>query len=279
MKKKLVALRGLPACGKSTYAKDLVDKHGYKRVNKDELRAMFDNGKWSKQNEKYVKDLEKSMVFTFLRDGFNVVVDDTNFGYEAEWDMVAQTCDVDFELVNFDILPEECIKRDAKRGDKSVGAEVIRRMYNQHLRPKLVPYNKTLPDAYIFDIDGTLAIMNGRSPYDYTRVSEDLLNEHVAIILDTLKKAGNQIIICSGRNIDCIDETMNWLNEFDIPYDALLMRKSDDRRKDSIVKREIYMSNIKDNYNVLGVFDDRNQVVELWRDLGLTCFQVNYGDF
>lgn len=278
MRNKLIAMRGLPGCGKSTLAFEYVAK-GYKRVNKDDLRAMFDNGKWSKQNEKYVKDLEKSMVFTFLRDGFNVVVDDTNFGYEAEWEMVAKTCDVDFELINFDILPEECIKRDAKRGNKSVGAEVIRRMYNQHLRPKPVPYNKELKDAYIFDIDGTLAIMNGRSPFDYTRVSEDSLNEPVANILDSLQQVGNKIIICSGRKNLCKDETIQWLDDNNIKYDVLLMREGEDIRKDSIIKKELYLSSIKDKYNVLGVFDDRNQVVELWRDLGLPCFQVDYGDF
>lgn len=37
--------------------------------------------------------------------------------------------------------------------------------------------------------------------------------------------------------------------------------------------------NIKDKYNVLGIFDDRQQVVDMWRSLGLKCFQVEPGNF
>jgi hypothetical protein len=57
------------------------------------------------------------------------------------------------------------------------------------------------------------------------------------------------------------------------------MRKSGDLRKDSIVKQEIYEQFILNQYNTAFVLDDRDQVVRVWRDLGLTCLQVVYGDF
>ena len=57
------------------------------------------------------------------------------------------------------------------------------------------------------------------------------------------------------------------------------MRSTEDNRKDAVVKREIYDNWIKDKYNVLAVFDDRNQCVDMWRGLGLTCLQVDYGNF
>lgn len=57
------------------------------------------------------------------------------------------------------------------------------------------------------------------------------------------------------------------------------MRKSGDMRKDSIVKREMFDEHIRGRYNVNFVLDDRNQVVELWRSMGLTCLQVADGDF
>ncbi len=276
---KLMVLRGLPASGKSTFAVQKV-KEGFKRVSKDDLRAMIDNGKWNRENEKIVVDQEKSMVFTWLRDGYNVVVDDTNFGYEEVWKVVADTCNVDFELINFDTLPGECIERDRKRGDKSVGAEVIMRMYNQHVRPKPVPYTKGLPDAYIFDIDGTLAIMGNRSPYDFSKVSEDKLNEPVANILDAVQlMTGIQTIIMSGREDLCRDETEKWLEENDIKYNRLLMRPTREKRKDSIIKKELYEKYIKGQYNVLGVIDDRRCVVEMWRHEGLPVFQCDYGEF
>lgn len=275
---KLCMLRGLPASGKSTYAKELV-KQGWKRVNKDDLRAMLDDGKWSQHNESIVKDVEKNLVFRFLRDGFNVVVDDTNFAYETLWKTVADTCGAEFEVKHFDTSPSECVERDAKRGDKSVGPKVIWQMYRQYCAPKKVPRVHTLPTAFMFDIDGTLALMGKRSPYDWDKVDLDELNEDVADTLACLSMAGHKIIIMSGRDSVCRDKTEAWLKKHNIRYDALYMRPEGDMRKDSIIKRELYNNHVKGFYNVLGVFDDRNQVVELWRSLGLTCFQVAEGNF
>ena len=45
------------------------------------------------------------------------------------------------------------------------------------------------------------------------------------------------------------------------------------------MKEEIYDQYIKDKYNVAAVFDDRDRVVKMWRDKGLLCCQVYYGDF
>jgi hypothetical protein len=57
------------------------------------------------------------------------------------------------------------------------------------------------------------------------------------------------------------------------------MRGNDDNRCDSIVKEEIYNEYIKDKYNVLAVFDDRDRVVDMWRRIGLPTYQVYYGSF
>jgi len=73
----------------------------------------------------------------------------------------------------------------------------------------------------------------------------------------------------------CREETMRWLEDNDIVFDQLYMRATDDTRKDSIVKQEIYDKHIKDKYNVVFVFDDRPQVVQMWRDNGLFVFDVN----
>ena len=74
-------------------------------------------------------------------------------------------------------------------------------------------------------------------------------------------------------------QTEAWLKEHKIEYIALHMRQADDNRKDSIVKSEIYETFINGYYNVSFVLDDRNQVVEMWREKGLTCLQVAEGDF
>lgn len=271
-------LKGLPASGKSTYAKELV-ADGWKRVNKDDLRAMIDCSKWGKEKEKDILELRDITIIHYLDQGYNVVVDDTNLNpiHESSLREIAEHCEADFDIKIFDTPVSVCIERDLAR-QNSVGADVILRMYNQFIF-KPVPYNGALPDCYIFDIDGTLAKMGNRSPYDWSRVGEDSLNEHVALILDAVKDKGAKIIIMTGRDASCHEETAKWLDFHDIDADFMGMRDVGDKRADAIVKREIYEENIKDKFNVLGVFDDRNSVIDLWRSLGLTCFQVNYGAF
>ena len=89
----------------------------------------------------------------------------------------------------------------------------------------------------------------------------------------------SRIILLSGRPDDCREPTKQFLKKNKIPYDELFMRKSGDQRKDAIIKRELYEENIRDKYNVRFILDDRDQVVDMWRQLGLPCFQVNYGKF
>lgn len=240
---------------------------------------MIDNGKWSRENEKKIKEIEKVIVQGFLLSGFNVVVDDTNFGNEDFWKNIAVLAGgAEFEVKFFDTPLMTCIERDLKRGEKSWGAKVIMGMYNQFLKPLQVAIDTELPDVYLFDIDGTLAKMDGRSPYDYTKVSTDKVNRDVARMFKEIKDK-HPIIIVSGREDSCQEATKQWLLDNELYYSDLIMREAGDKRDDRIVKREIYEKYIKGKYNVLGVFDDRDRVVEMWRSLGLTCFQVDYGNF
>lgn len=275
---KLIMLKGLPASGKSTYAFELV-KNGYKRVNKDDLRAMIDGGKWSRDNEQIIKNSERMLVIHYLTKGLNVVVDDTNFSYEAYWKDIANNTGSEFEIKFFDTPVTECVERDSKRGDKSVGAKVIFGMYDKYLKPKEPEYSDDKQNCYIFDIDGTLAKMNGRSPYDYTKVNTDIVNHNVAMIARTLKHSGLPIIIVSGREDSCRVDTVEWLINNSIPFDMLYMRKTGDSRNDKIIKKEIYDDYLKNKYNIIAVFDDRNRVVDMWRSLGITTLQVDYGNF
>lgn len=138
---------------------------------------------------------------------------------------------------------------------------------------------KLIPKAIIVDIDGTLAKMNGRSPFDWHRVGEDKVNEPVKAIVMAMKKLYT-VIIFSGRDGVCRTETINWLNDNRIHYDKLFMREEGNNEKDAIIKRRLYDTYIKDKFDIEFVLDDRNQVVDMWRkDLGLTCLQVDYGDF
>lgn len=137
----------------------------------------------------------------------------------------------------------------------------------------------TLPKAIIVDIDGTLAKMNGRGPFEWDRVGEDSVNEPVKTVVNALSLS-HYVIVFSGRDRVCHNKTLQWLIESGIKFNELFMRPEGNNEKDCIIKRRLFDNHVKGNYNVRLVIDDRNQVVDMWRkDLGLTCFQVDYGDF
>lgn len=137
------------------------------------------------------------------------------------------------------------------------------------------------PVAWIVDIDGTLALMSGRSPYEWHRVGEDEPHPPVVMAVQALAAHPevDAIIAVSGRDGSCRGQTVRWLDAQEVPYDELYMRERDDFRADEIVKEEIYREHIERRFNVIGVLDDRNKVVKMWRRIGLVCFQVADGDF
>lgn len=132
--------------------------------------------------------------------------------------------------------------------------------------------------AIIVDIDGTLAHMNGRKPYEWSKVGTDIVDETIKSLISLINHK-YKIILLSGRDGVCRPETEQWLKVNNVYYDELFMRDVNDNRKDSIIKLELFNNHIKDNYDIQFVLDDRNQVVEMWRSIGLKCFQVAKGDF
>jgi predicted kinase len=293
----ITVLRGLPASGKSTYAKNLVkDNPGlYKRINRDDLREMFDGYVLSKENEKFVKKIRDILITEALRSNQNVIVDDTNLS-EKNINRIQQLADiykketgnvVQVEVKEFEIELDEALARDASR-ERSVGKAVIQKLHRQFYGgtkndkrgPNYCKQDQSLPPAIICDLDGTLAIMNGRNPFDASSCENDLLNEPIAEIVKSYFNNGTEIILLSGRTDNYMEETKRWLTKHDIPYHQLLMRKRGDSRKDAVIKKEIVDAEIKEKYFVRFVLDDRNQVVDMWRnELGYACLQVNYGDF
>ncbi len=134
--------------------------------------------------------------------------------------------------------------------------------------------------AVLCDLDGTLALRTGdRSPYDWHRVGEDDPNPAVIEIVQVLWNAGYHIVLMSGRDESCRMQTEMWLDAQKVPFHELHMRAEKDNRKDSLVKIELYHRHVKDRFDVAFVLDDRRQVVEAWRAIGLTVFQVADGDF
>lgn len=142
---------------------------------------------------------------------------------------------------------------------------------------------EALPKAIICDLDGTLAHLGDRSPYDASTAEKDLINMPIANIIevyDHQKLYDISLILISGREAKSRPATVRWLKKYKIThYKALHLRKDGDLRKDFIIKKEIYEKHVKDIYDVLFVLEDRDQVVKMWREIGLTCLQVAYGNF
>ena len=276
-------LQGLPASGKSTYANNKVAKHPgrYIRVNRDSIRAMLHDSYYSKGNEKLTKQVRNQIILLGLENGKHIIVDDTNFGKNIDFikELVKGKAKVIINDSFLEVSVEECIKRDLVRPN-SVGQKVIMSFYNNFIATpqKLIQHNPALPDAIIVDVDGTLAITGDRSPFDMTKVDIDLPNTPV---IDTvhLWQQQKKIIVFSGRDESALDATIQWLVLYGINFAEIHLRKVGDGRKDSIVKQEFFESFIKDKYNVHFVLDDRSSVVDMWRTLGLTVFQVAEGNF
>jgi predicted kinase len=284
---KILLMRGLPASGKSTFARNLVaNSSTWRRINRDDLRAMIDNGQFSESKETHIRRAELALASVFLDAGLNVIVDDCNLSPSAMamWQNYAHERTVPIEIKDFTDVPlEVCLERDRHRPNY-VGEEAIRTMYKKYLapqRPASVPsIDLTLPHAKIFDLDGTLFLIGDRNPYAAELCERDAVNTPVLeALLDAWEKK-EIVLLVSGRRETHRPHTDRALNTHQIPYNALFMRAEGDTRKDAIIKREIYEQEIKGKYAVTCVYDDRNQTVKMWREeLGLTVFQVADGDY
>ena len=286
---KIIMLKGLPASGKSTWARERQKEGGnFLVISKDEIRKMF--GGYKPSREKEVLRIRNKLIEMGIQMRRNVIVDDTNLNpkHERHIAKMARELGAKFE-VNDEFLkvsPDECIKRDLHRGEKAVGSEVIWDMYYRWIAPDpITKLNEEFdkPRCVIVDVDGTLALnLGGRSFYDLDKVHEDKADPFVSCIVDALYNYGVEIsgdryprvIIVSGREDYSREATEGWLKQYGIPYDDIFMRRTGDTRDDAIVKEEIYKESIEPYYAVLGVIDDRPKVCNKGRGLGLRVAQV-----
>lgn len=295
--------RGLPGSGKTYQAKLNAFQDKGRLVGRDHIRQLMNvEGIGSPAQEAEVTRIQEQLIISGLRSGQNVHVDDMNLKADyvrrlvniawregVEWKIV--------DLTNQDV--EVCHIRNVMR-DRVVPAEVIDSNYDRFIKGKPYPLpfeftgarvedtyqgetytpNLDLAPVVLIDIDGTVADHEGvRGHHEYNKVHLDKPKPPVIQIVKKVLKSGVNGLFVSGRPDSCKDATWRWLsNNVVVPYD-LIMRKTGDRRADYIVKRELFDKYIRYNYNVLGAFDDRNQVVDMYRSLGITVFQVAEGNF
>ena len=145
------------------------------------------------------------------------------------------------------------------------------------------------PKAVVFDLDGTLADITHRlywikhcKPKRWDKFQQGVMDDvpkwEIIKLFWAIQSDVDATIIASGRNEEVREETELWLKEHHLHPDKLMMRGLKDYRKDYIIKNEMRIE-IEKEYDILFVVDDRDQVVSMWREHGLTCLQVADGDF
>ena len=301
---KLLILVGAPGSGKSTFARYFLrTEDNWVRVNRDDFRLMqFGDTLMSPFYEERITKMVEASVITLLKNHTNVIIDATNSSLRTLEDMVrtyTEYADISFKV--FDLSVEELVKRCDKRYEQTgkfipksaIEKHVTQLQYTKEkfdfkpipraIKEATLTYatqDSSLPKAIICDLDGTLSLLNGRDPYDASSADEDGLNAPVASVLAMAKAQGYKVILLSGREQLYREPTERFLLKHQIAYDLLLMRTTNDYRKDNVIKKELFQQEIAGKYFIEFLLDDRNQVVEMWRkDLHLPCFQVNYGDF
>tara|TARA_A100001515_G_scaffold131480_1_gene119303 strand:+ start:624 stop:1085 length:462 start_codon:yes stop_codon:yes gene_type:complete len=153
-----------------------------------------------------------------------------------------------------------------------------------------------MKNTIIFDLDGTLALIDGRRDhalkmgkngkmnwnefFNPANIAFDKPNEPVIKMAQLFSQQGFKIVILSGRSDKMFDRTVEWLEWNDVPFDKLVMRdsKTNHFTPDDVLKKDMLDKHVDIN-DVFLVVDDRDRVVKLWRSLGLTTFQVADGDF
>lgn len=287
---KAIVCIGPSACGKSTFAQNLVGK-GYVEINRDTVRFtnIIDNNgvkdwgayKFNRTNEQKVTDICEEQMKLCVQEGRNIVISDTNLNEKYRKPLIEKLEGLGYEVEIKDDWSishfEELVKRNENR-QGGIGITILWNQWLKYLEYKgFEKYKPTgnLLKCVICDIDGTIADHEGiRSPFDWDKVDQDRPRDHVVEMIKGLSDK-YEIVFLSGRDGSCRQKTTEWLNQTFkgwFGYD-LYMRKEGDSRKDYIIKKELF-DIVKDEYDVMMVVDDRHQVITMWEELGLNVINV-----
>lgn len=142
---------------------------------------------------------------------------------------------------------------------------------------KLSNYMKNKP-AIIVDLDGTLADLGNRNPYDASNCQQDKVNLILLTIAKLIATYEHEILIVTGRKEIFKKETEQWLRDNQVQYERLFMRTNDDDRTQTEFKEEV-LAGIEKEYRVILAFEDSWRVAEMYRAHGIPCWQVNHDSY
>lgn len=283
---------GISASGKTTWANEQVaafQKEGetWVNLNRDDIRAevfyrmtgdvKFDWRRWNRKWEKIVTEEWRTSINQIINTPtiLGAIISDTNLNPKTRSFLENVFGSAGWQVKHqfFEISYEEAVKRDLQR-ENPVGSSVIAEQIEKYWEQFGVRYvpDTSLPKAVIVDIDGTLAHHHGvRNIFEWSKVLQDKPDALVVEVVKGLKARGIEIVITSGRDDVCRDQTRDWIGKhLCLEPAGLHMRVTGDTRRDCIVKREIFFRDISPKFNVIGAIDDRPQVIMgCWRPLGI----------
>lgn len=294
---KVILTIGISNCGKSTWSKEFIKKNPmFTEINRDDLRiaffcdgkrSLYNDYKFSKEKEGMVTEVAKTRAEFAIGNGQGIIISDTNLNAKTRnfWKKFAKEKGVPYEEQIFDVPLQVCTGRNVKR-DITLPKRVLLQQHASFRKFMGLPSyvaDVEKPRALIVDLDGTWAHNTHRMIFDYAKVGTDTVDPVVDGILYQYVRGGGKVIVFTGREDKktCRADTLEWLAAREasgIPIEHFDMRAEGDKRADVLAKEEMFWK-IAEDYNVEFALDDRTQVVDLWRGLGLKCLQVADGNF
>lgn len=287
---KIELLVGPPGSGKSTLAQTLVTQ-GYIRISQDDMGR---EGHLAAFNEALAK-------------GQDILIDRMNFDvaqrrrYLEPAKKAGYTSNITVLVVPRKVCLERCrLRQGHPTIQDQVNAEsAINLFFGKYEKPLPTegPVNFIVhkvddkQKVIICDLDGTLCNIDhrkslvsraeGHKPNWYRFFQEMKYDEPNEWCREILKRftGDHEIVFCSGRPEEYREVTEQWLKDHNLYFGHLFMRSKGDYRPDNLVKEILLDFDILPQFEPQFVLDDRQQVVNMWRNRGLVCLQCAPGDF
>ena len=301
MKRQIILLQGPPRSGKTTWAVQYkTDAYVYVIHTQDLSWKTADKG-YIINTLDSILDVERATILDMFNRyphlSWDILVDAYNVNPRRiqEFEKLANETDAELVIKQFYIPYSESYKRNKEVGVRSgmyiprdVVAKFYDTFYHEEYRDELTDKRvirqpePTLPSCIICDLDATLALHQGREPYEWNKLLTDKIDPRLRDLLNFHMFHGTKVFFLTGRTNYARRGTLTWLQSVKQGLGGLwelITREPGDFTSGEIYKRKMYEQQIQGKYNVLCVFEDSNKCVSMWRELGLLTCQVANSDY